>query len=289
MHVAIGGRGWLNHITAGPPPPSDPNYIQWEQRDAMVIAWIIENIDGDIVNQFLDYTIVHSLWQGIESLLGCGRDELQIFDLSSRAATLRQDNDNIKVYYGKLNTIWKEIDRRMPNPMTCPQDITKFNKYIQRQRLYQFLTGINDNLDKERRDILNSEPLPMVETAYASIRREITRRNIMNGVSSPGTRPSEIGSGLATRNKPFQRSREEDDRRKLRCTHCGGSRHTKKGCFKLVGYPEWWDDLQKRRAATKAPPTGPAARLTSVLPINQHHVSSQVNWEDGAKGKERRQ
>ena len=158
----------------------------------MVIAWIIENIDGDIVNQFLDYTTAHSLWQGIESLLGCGRDELQIFDLSSRAATLRQDNDNIEVYYGKLNTIWKEIDRRMPNPMTCPQDITKFNKYIQRQRLYQFLTGINDNLDKERRDILNSEPLPMVETAYASIRREITRRNIMNGVSSPGTRPQRL-------------------------------------------------------------------------------------------------
>ena len=104
----------------------------------MVIAWIIENIDGDIVNQFLDYTTAHSLWQGIESLLGYGRDELQIFDLISKAATLRQDNDNIEVYYGKLNIPWKEIDRRMPNPMTCPQYIKEFNKYIQRQRLYQF-------------------------------------------------------------------------------------------------------------------------------------------------------
>ena len=198
MHVAIGGRGWLSHITAGPPPPLDPNYIQWEQRDDMVIAWIIENIDGEIVNQFLDYTTAHSLWQGIESILGCCRNELQIFDLSLKAATLRQDNDTIEVYYGKLNILWKEIDRRMPNPMTCSKDITEFNRYIQRQRLYQFLTGINDNLDKERRDILNSKPLPTVETAYATIRREIARRRIMNGVSSPGTSPSEIRSGLAT-------------------------------------------------------------------------------------------
>ena len=45
MHVAIRGRGRLSHITAAPPPPSDPDYAQWEQRDAMVIAWIIENID----------------------------------------------------------------------------------------------------------------------------------------------------------------------------------------------------------------------------------------------------
>ncbi|XP_057529817.1 uncharacterized protein LOC130808356 [Amaranthus tricolor] len=284
MHVAIGGRGRLSHITAGPPPPSDPNYIQWEQRDAMVKAWIIENIDGDIVNQFLDYTTAHSLWQGIETLLGCGRDELQIFDLSSKAATLRQDNDTIEGYYGKLNILWKEIDRRMPNPMTCPQDITEFNKYIQRQRLYQFLTGINDNLDKERREILNSEPLPMVETAYASIRREITRRKIMNSVSSPGTRPSEIGLGLATRNKTFQRSREEDDRRKLRCTHCGGSRHTKEGCFKLVGYPEWWDDLQKRRAATKAPAsrTGGKANLgTTDQPTSCLKSCEPEGWSKG--------
>ena len=122
MHVAIGGRRWLSHIIAAPPPPSDPDYSQWEQRDAMVIAWIIKNIDGEIVNQFLDYTTAHSLWQGIESLLGCGRDKLQIFDL--KAATLRQADDTIEVYYGKLNILWKEIDRRMPNPMTYSKDIT---------------------------------------------------------------------------------------------------------------------------------------------------------------------
>ena len=109
MHVAIGGRGRLNHITVGPPPPSDPNYTQWEQRDAMVIAWIIENIDGDIVNQFLDYTTAHSLWQGIESLLGCDRDELQIYDLSSKPAILKQENDTIETYYSKLILYGKKL------------------------------------------------------------------------------------------------------------------------------------------------------------------------------------
>ena len=112
------------------------------------------------------------------------------------------------IYYGK------EIDRRMPNPMVCSKDIIEFNKYIQRQRLYQFFTGINDNLDKERRDILNNDPLPTMEAAYATIRREIARRRIMNGVSSLETSPSEIGSGLAMRNKTLQRNRAEDDRRK---------------------------------------------------------------------------
>ena len=36
------------------------------------------------------------------------------------------------------------------------------------------------------------------------------------------------------------------------CSHCGGKKHTKEGCFLLVGYPEWWDDMKKQRAARAA-------------------------------------
>ena len=28
---------------------TDPEFAQWEQRDAMVIAWIIENINGEML------------------------------------------------------------------------------------------------------------------------------------------------------------------------------------------------------------------------------------------------
>ena len=31
------------------------------------------------------------------------------------------------------------------------------------------------------------------------------------------------------------------------CTHCGNSKHTRETCFKLHGYPEWWDDLKARK------------------------------------------
>ena len=164
---------------------------------------------------------------------------MQIFDLSARAAALKQNNDTIEVYFSKLNTIWKEIDRRMPNSKTCAHDITTFNNFIQRQRLYQFLAGIHEDLDKERRDWLNQDPLPNLEVAYATIRRELSRRDIMRTTSSLGPSPSKIGKGLATRYRSKNSSRrDEEDRSHLRCSHCGGTRHTKNGCFKLVGYPE---------------------------------------------------
>ena len=108
------------------------------------------NIDKGFVNQFLNYPTARDLLKGIENLLSHSRDKLQIFDLSSRAASLKQNDDSIEVFYSELQDIWKEIDRRMPNPMKYAEHITIFNTFIQTQRLFQFLAGVNASLDKER-------------------------------------------------------------------------------------------------------------------------------------------
>ncbi|KAK9058242.1 hypothetical protein SSX86_023082 [Deinandra increscens subsp. villosa] len=42
------------------------------------------------------------------------------------------------------------------------------------------------------------------------------------------------------------------DKTKLKCSHCGMSKHTKKQCFRIVGYPEWWTDNHKRPGKTAA-------------------------------------
>ena len=59
--------------------------------------------------------------------------------------------------------------------------------------------------------------------------------------------------------RPYQR---DDDKSHLKCTHCGGTRHTKNECFKRVGYPEWWPDAKKK--ASK-----PAIRTTGRVAVGQ--------------------
>lgn len=210
--------------------------------------------------------------------MSSGRDELQIFDLSSQANTLKQNRDSLEVFYGKLITIWKEIDRRQPNAMIHAEDITIFNTFIQKQRLFQFLAGINETFDKEKRDSLNQDPLPTVEMAYATIRREISRRGIMTHTSSRGKIPSAIGSGLAVKHRSDFLSfrRETEDKAHLKCSYYGGNRHTREGCSKLIGFSEWLEEHRQRKAATKAPSTrigGKANLATDVL----HHDSMSID------------
>ena len=156
-----------------------------------------------------------------------GRDGLQIIDLTVKATTIKQVKNSIEVFYGKMISIWKEIDRRIPTPMTCDKDRTTYNLLVQQNRLYQFLVGINENLDKEKRDILNQDPLPSVEAAYAQSRREIIRRNIMSGTSTPSTTLTEIRSSLISKRKLENSNFRNEDKSHLKCSHCGGSKHTK--------------------------------------------------------------
>uniref|UniRef100_A0A803LY61 Retroviral polymerase SH3-like domain-containing protein n=1 Tax=Chenopodium quinoa TaxID=63459 RepID=A0A803LY61_CHEQI len=248
MQLGIGGRGRLNHITTPPPPPEDPEYTKWAQRDSIVISWVIENIEPELQNQFLDYPTARELWKRIETMYGSNKDGLQIFDLTVKANKIQQGTDPIEVYYSKLTAIWKEIDRRLPNPMTFPEDKTIFNRLNQQNRLYQFLAGLDETLDKDRRDLLHRDPLPTTEEAYASIRRELSRRGIMKTTTNPSSSDSPgIGSGFAAKGRTEKPAfRREDDWASLKCTHCVGTRHTKDGCFKIIGYPEWWTERKKK-------------------------------------------
>ena len=71
--------------------------------------------------------------------------------------------------------------------MKCAEDIRMHNFNIQEYRVYVFLDGLDDQLDKIRSDILQIKLFPTVEQAYAHIQREDTRQAVMlnNTESTP--------------------------------------------------------------------------------------------------------
>ena len=75
--------------------------------------------------------------------------------------------------------MWREIDFRRPNPMNCATNIQKYNTILKEYRVYIFLDGLDDPLDKIRSDMLQIRPFPTIEHAYAHVRREKIRHVVM--------------------------------------------------------------------------------------------------------------
>lgn len=81
-----------------------------------------------------------------------------------------------------------------------------------------------------------------------------TRSNVRSEGGQNGIEQSNKGRSS---NKPTPRVHTDG----LACSHCGKSKHTRETCFKLNGYPDWWDELKarKQRDGTVSGTSGRAA------------------------------
>lgn len=151
MHLAVGGRGCLSHITDDPPPPdsTDPNYRKWYQNDLTVISWIIQNMEPELANNYVQYKTAHSLWKGLATTYSIGRDSAQIFELTVQANSVKQGQGSIENFYSTLQRLWAEIDESHPNPMECEKDISTYRRLQSETRLFQLLAGVSERYEPE--------------------------------------------------------------------------------------------------------------------------------------------
>ncbi|KAF8409081.1 hypothetical protein HHK36_005154 [Tetracentron sinense] len=129
-----------------------------------------------------------------------------VYDLRCRVTHMKQNAGSLEKYYTDLQGLWREIDFRRPNPMECTVDIQHYNQLLQEDRVYVFLDGLDDRLDKIRGDVLQMKPFPTVEQAYAHVRREAIRQQVMTNNDTDGTQGAVLVSkgltlGNSTRGK----------------------------------------------------------------------------------------
>lgn len=244
IRVAIGGKSkaFLSHLSGKPPPPdpTDDKYDQWEQDDLVVFSWLIQNIEPSLASNLTDFPTSKSLWDALVITYSSGKDKLQTFDLHVKANEFKQDGIPLEDFWITMQGIWGEID---PNPMTCSDDIATYNKIRAEQKLFQFLNALDRKLDPIKREILRWDPLPSAEGAYAAVRKETAHQNILGatttntstqGVSSGlVVSPNETeGAGYLTRGQRRSDGKSNGpssrvDKTRLKCTHCGMTKHTK--------------------------------------------------------------
>lgn len=83
-------------------------------------------------------------------------------------------------YYTTLTKLWQELDLFEPNDW-CSDCVGKYAKLVEKTRTFDFLAGLNKDLDEVRGRMIGMRPLPQIEEVLAEVRREEIRRKIMIG------------------------------------------------------------------------------------------------------------
>ncbi|KAF2307430.1 hypothetical protein GH714_028513 [Hevea brasiliensis] len=86
----------------------------------------------------------------------------QCFEIRSTIHISRQGTRSVIEYYNIPIALWQEMDLFCETTWNCPDDGVLCNKILEKDRVFDFLQGLNQDLDEVRGRILSTKPLPSI-------------------------------------------------------------------------------------------------------------------------------
>ncbi|KAJ9542625.1 hypothetical protein OSB04_029131 [Centaurea solstitialis] len=270
------------------PEKASKDYMPWMRVDAMIKGWLTTAMEKNIRNSVKYAGTALEIWSDLSERFG-KESAPRAYELKQKTASTRQGNASVSTYFTQLRSIWDEAQSIYPFPRCscnkCECDIgRRLNEHQEKERLYEFLMGLNSEFTVIRTQILATKPIPSLGTAYHMVAEDERQRAVSND------KPLETAAFKAfqRRNISAGSNKEKNATKTIEhCTECNRDGHKREGCFKLIGYPEWWPGKKGEKAKGKAAcvetETSPIPGLTNEnYQLFLKHFSGAGN-NDGTK------
>ena len=146
--------------------------------------------------------------------------------------------------------LWQDLDLNCEEEWECTGDSVRFKKKMENERAFDFLTGLNRELDNVRSRVLSRRSLPSIREVFSEVRLEESRRRVMlrEHLSSGPEASALVNRGPHDGfGGPHSGSGPRQSRRTY-CEHCKKLCHTKDTCWTLHGKPTDWKPRQPNKA-----------------------------------------
>ncbi|RVW35301.1 hypothetical protein CK203_098678 [Vitis vinifera] len=126
------GKGRLSHVLGTGPKRGDPTVEEWDKDDSMIMSWLWDSMNLAISDTHMFLTIAKEIWDSICRTYSKACDAAQVYEI-------------------------KELDHYRVSEMKCLKDIAVLKNFIEKDRVYDFLAGLNPEFDQVRVQILGKE------------------------------------------------------------------------------------------------------------------------------------
>ncbi|GJU34361.1 putative RNA-directed DNA polymerase [Tanacetum coccineum] len=201
------------------------DYMFWKLCDAMVKGWLTMAMEKDIRNSVKYVSSASEIWNDLLERLG-KESAPRSYELKQILTGMQQAGASVSSYYTKLRGLWDELEMVM---------------------LYEFLMGLDNKFAVIRTQILAIDPFPKLRNAYHLVVEDERKRAIS---SEKKTTVDSAAFKTFSHDRKETNTNQQRDKTIIRdnkhnetseiCSECGKEGHTGQGCFKLIGYPEWW-------------------------------------------------
>ena len=102
-----------------------------------------------------------------------------IYKIKMKLSMTKQDIMMVIEYYNIMKSFWLELDYYQDFKIQCNDDAVNLKNYVERERIFDFFTGLNIEFDQVRVQILGKESLLSFNEVFSWIRDEKGRRTMM--------------------------------------------------------------------------------------------------------------
>ncbi|XP_070025437.1 uncharacterized protein [Nicotiana sylvestris] len=102
-----------------------------------------------------------------------------VYQLHKAITTITQGIDCVSVYLSKLKNLWDEFDSMVPPPCDCARS-KNIIEFMQKQKVLQFLMGLNNNYEHARSQILITSPTPSNNKLYSMLVKRESQKLVDN-------------------------------------------------------------------------------------------------------------
>ena len=110
------------------------------------------------------------IWDAISLTYSKVHDAAQIYEIRAKATATKQGTRTIIEDANLLQTLWQELDHYQCLKMKCSEDAAQHKRFVEKERIYDFLASLNLEFDAVRVQILSKEDLPSLNEAISLIR-----------------------------------------------------------------------------------------------------------------------
>ncbi|KAL6315434.1 hypothetical protein AAG906_000549 [Vitis piasezkii] len=280
VRTVLKGKGKISHLMGTGPKLGDPHFEAWDEEDSMIMAWLWNSMIPEISDTCMFLATAKDIWDAIQQTYSKARDAAQVYEVKVKTVAAKQGDKTVTEYANQLKSLWQELDH--------------YRDFIEQDRVYDFLVGLNPEFDQVRIQILGKQEVPCFNEVVALIRGEESRRCLMlnpqntdssamvagSGNNSATNMERVLVSGNGRSSQPKTQNRDYKDN--LWCTYCKKARHTRERCWKLHGKPpsREWGQKENNQVIMTGLNQEEVERVRSLI-CNHDKPTVLVHWRQG--------
>ncbi|KAH7516297.1 hypothetical protein FEM48_Zijuj10G0120300 [Ziziphus jujuba var. spinosa] len=179
VRTYLKGKGRLGHLLGTRPAKEDPTFEAWDEEDSMIMSWLWDSMEPTISDTCMFFTTAKEIWDCLHRTCSKARNTAQVYEIKVKAGATKQGDKSVTEYANLLQNLWQELDYYQVIEMKCHEDAVSLKNFIEKDRVYDFLAGLNPEFDQVRIQIIGKDCTPSLEETISLIRAEESQRSVM--------------------------------------------------------------------------------------------------------------